>query len=294
LSIVFWILKALRPNQWIKNGFILIPLIFAKEVFEYDSLLRSISAVAVFCLLVGGTYLINDLVDLESDRQHPVKRYRPVAAGYISRWVAKLTACVLIFSSLLWGAHLGRGFFLAVLTYLSIQVLYTYRLKRIVILDIFCVSAGFFLRVVAGALAIDVVISHWLIICTVLISMFLALAKRRHELMLLGEAEAANHRKVLEKYSLYLLDQMIGVITACTLLSYMLYCVSSETIEKFGTDHMIFSSPFVLFGIFRYLYLVHKENKGGAPEKVLISDRPLQVSVILWGLTCMLIIYNLI
>jgi 4-hydroxybenzoate polyprenyltransferase len=294
LSIVFWIFKALRPTQWIKNGFILIPLLFAKKVFEYDSFLRSISAVAAFCLLVGGIYLINDIVDLESDRRHPVKRYRPVAAGHISPWFARLTACLLIFSSLLWAAHLGRGFLLAVLIYLSIQLLYTYGLKGVVILDIFCIAAGFFLRVVAGALAINVVISHWLIICSVLISMFLALAKRRHELMSLGEIEAANHRKVLGKYSLYLLDQMIVVITACTLLSYMLYCFSSETIEKFGTDHMIFSSPFVLFGIFRYLYLVHKENKGGAPEKVLISDRPLQVSVVLWGLTCILIIYNLI
>ena len=294
LSTAFSLLQALRPLQWIKNGFILMPLLFARKVFHYPSLLQSLEAVAIFCLLAGSVYLINDLMDLESDRNHPSKRLRPLAAGLLSPRIAKVTASVLLVSSLLWGAYLGKGFFLILLIYLSIQLLYSYRLKSVVILDIFCVSAGFFLRVIAGALAIDVMISDWLIICTVLISMFLALAKRRSELVLLGENGAGNHRKVLEQYSLSLLDQMIVIITACTLLSYMLYCISPETVEKFKTNHMVITSPFVLFGIFRYLYLIHKEIRGGSPEKVLFSDMPLLLSVILWGLCCMLVAYGVL
>lgn len=248
----------------------------------------------IFCLLVGAIYLINDISDVERDCRHPMKRHRPLAAGLISSRLAKVTAALLLLSSLILGAYLGLEFFLILATYLTIQLLYTYRFKEIVILDIFSVSAGFFLRIAGGAVAIQVIISHWLIICSILISMFLALAKRRHELVLLGEGEAGNHRTVLSQYSPYLLDQMMGVITGGTLLSYMLYCISPETIEKFQTDRLIYTFPFVLYGIFRYLYLIHKNNQGGAPEKVLVSDSPLLVSVVLWGMSCMLIIYGVI
>jgi 4-hydroxybenzoate polyprenyltransferase len=269
-------------------------LIFARKVFHFPSLLQSLQAVAIFCILTGGVYLVNDLVDLESDRRHPVKKDRPLARGLISPALAKVVAAVLILSSLIWGALCGIGVFLIVVTYLAIQFLYNYRLKEIVILDIFCVSGGFFLRVIAGGVAIGVAISHWLIICSILISMFLALAKRRDEMLLLGGSEARNHRKVLSDYSPQLLDQMMGVVTAGTLLSYMLYCISAETIAKFQTDHMIYTFPFVLYGIFRYLYLTYKKNQGGSPEKALVSDLPLLLSVILWGIVCMLIIYGLI
>lgn len=286
--------QSLRPHQWIKNGFILLPLLFARKVFDFPSLIQSLQAVVIFCILTGGVYLINDLVDLESDRRHPVKRYRPLARGLISPSFVKLSAAVLLLSSLVWGAWCGMGFLLIVLTYLAIQFLYNYRLKEIVILDIFCVSGGFFLRVIAGGVVIGVAISHWLIICSILISMFLALAKRRDEMLLLGRSEAGNHRKVLSDYSPYLLDQMIGVVTAGTLLSYMLYCISEETIAKFRTDHMIYTFPFVLYGIFRYLYLTYQKNQGGSPEKALVSDVPLLLSVVLWGIACMLIIYGVI
>jgi 4-hydroxybenzoate polyprenyltransferase len=267
-------------------------LLFAQKVFHYPSLLKRLEAVAIFCLLTGAIYLINDLVDLEADRRHPVKKHRPLAEGLISHRLVKITAALLILSSLIWGALVGQGIFLILVTYLTIQLLYNYLLKDIVILDIFSISAGFFLRVIAGASAIQVMMSHWLIICSILLSMFLALAKRRHELELLGDKEAGNHRIILSHYSPYLLDQMIGVITGSTLLSYMLYCFSPETIEKFRTDHMIYTFPFVLYGIFRYLYLIHKKNQGGAPEKVLVADLPLLLSVILWGLFCILIIYG--
>jgi len=286
--------QSLRPQQWIKNGFILIPLFFAEKAFHYPSLLQVIQAVIIFCILTGGVYLINDLVDLESDRGHPLKRHRPLAKGLISPVLAKASAAVLFLLSLSWGVFLGTGFFLILVTYLVIQLLYNYRFKEIVILDIFCVSCGFFLRVIAGCMAIHVQISHWLIICSILISMFLALAKRRHELVLLGQSDAENHRKVLSDYSPYLLDQMIGVITAATLLSYMLYCISAETIQKFQTDHMIYTFPFVLYGIFRYLYLIHQKDQGGSPEKLLFSDLPLLLSVVLWIVVCILIVYGVI
>lgn len=285
--------KSLRPHQWIKNGFVLLPLLFAQGVFCYSSLLKALAAFVIFCLLTGAIYLINDLFDLEADRSHPQKRHRPLAAGLISSNTAKATAGILLLCSLLLGSSLGGGFFLVIVIYVAIQMLYNYRLKEIVILDIFCISSGFFLRVIGGAVAIQVAISHWLIICTILISIFLALVKRRHELVLLGRA-AGNHRKVLSEYDPYLLDQMIAVITGSTLLSYMLYCVSPDTIEKLQTDHMIYTFPFVLYGILRYLYLIHKKGHGGLPEKILFSDLPLLISVTLWLLSCMLVVYGVI
>ncbi|MDY6987447.1 MAG: decaprenyl-phosphate phosphoribosyltransferase [Thermodesulfobacteriota bacterium] len=287
-----FLFQSLRPRQWIKNGFILVPLPFAQKVFHVPSVLRCVEGMIIFCLLTGGVYLINDLVDLESDRQHPVKKNRPLAQGLIPSSLAKVAAAFLISCALASGTSLGTGFFLILVAYLAIQVLYNYRLKETVILDIFCVSGGFFLRVVAGCAAIHVAISHWLIICSILISMFLALAKRRHELVLLGESHAGNHRKVLSEYSPQLLDQMIAVVTAATLLSYMLYCISTETIEKFQTDHMIYTFPFVLYGIFRYLYLIHQKNEGGSPEKILVSDVPILLSLILWSVASMLIVYG--
>ena len=290
----WFLFQSLRPYQWVKNGFILVPLIFSLRVFDYPSLLKSFMAFTVFCLLTGAIYLINDLVDLEADRSHPSKKDRPLAAGRISPRLAKVTAGILLLFSLLSGFLLEAGFFMVIIIYLAIQALYNYRLKEVVILDIFCISSGFFLRMTGGAVAIQVVISNWLIICTILISIFLALAKRRHELILLGETSATNHRKVLSEYDPYLLDQMIGVIAGSTLLSYMLYCVSPDTIEKFQSDHMIYTFPFVLYGILRYLYLIHKKGYGGAPEKVLFSDLSLLSSVILWGLFCVLIVYGVV
>jgi len=290
----YHIFKSLRPRQWIKNSFILIPLIFAQQVFDYQSVLRSLQAVITFCLLASAVYLINDVIDLDADRKHPVKKHRPIAAGLISPRIVITTATLLLFSSLLWGLFLGRGFIIVLIIYLSVQLAYNFSLKEKVILDIFCVSSGFFLRVVAGAVAIHVVISHWLIICTISISMFLSLAKRRNELTLLGLENAQDHRRVLSEYSPYLLDQMIGVITATTLLSYMLYCISPQIIAQFHTEHLIYTFPFVLYGIFRYLYLIHSKDRGGSPEKVLFTDLPLLASVVLWGFCCILIIHRII
>lgn len=294
MKTVLLLFHSLRPTQWTKNGFIMLPLLFAQKLFHYPSLLKALVAVAIFCILASAVYIINDISDLEADRRHPEKKHRPLASGSVSPGLAKLVAGILLFLSLSWGYYLGNGFVLILICYLVVQLLYNFRLKEVMILDVFCVSAGFFLRVIAGAVAIHVAISHWLIICTILLAMFIALGRRRHEMMLLGSTEAGRHRKVLSEYNPYLLDQMVGVITASTLLSYMLYCISLETIEKFKTDHLIYTFPFVLYGIFRYLYLIHKKNQGGSPEKILVTDFPLLLSIILWGLSCILILYGVI
>lgn len=284
--------KSVRPHQWIKNAFILLPLLFARKIFDIPSVLLGLLSLVIFCMMTGAVYLINDLFDIEEDRLHPVKRYRPLASGLISPQSAIITAGCLLLISLAGGIWIRKSFFVILVIYLLIQGLYNFWLKEIVILDIFCVSSGFFLRVVAGAEAVQVPMSHWLIICTILIAMFLAMGKRRQELVVLGELNAVEHRRVLASYSPYLLDQMIGVITASTLLSYILYCISPETIDKFQTSHMVYTFPMVLYGIFRYLYLVHQKNQGGEPEKMLVSDIPLMLSVLFWALLSMLIIYG--
>jgi len=291
---VYYLLKAMRPRQWVKNGFILIPLLFARKVFDLPSLLDAIQAVLVFCLVSGAIYLLNDLFDVAADRMHPVKKFRPLAAGLISPRLTQVAIGLLLVAGVLWSWQIGSGFLIVVTIYIIVQILYNFKLKEVVIMDVFCVSAGFFLRVIAGAAAIEVAVSHWLVVCTILLSMFLALAKRRHELVLMGNGEAKEHRKVLSHYSPDLLDQMVSVITAGTLVSYMLYCVSSETIEKFNTDHLIYTFPFVLYGIFRYLYIMHKKNGGGSPEKILITDKPMLLNVLLWAISSGLIIYGVL
>lgn len=283
------VFRSLRPYQWTKNAFILLPLIFAQKVFDYCHLWASLQAVAIFCAMTGAVYLINDCFDVEEDRRHPVKKNRPLAAGLISIPLAAATAGVLLFSSLAWGFWLHKDLFLVLVAYLMIQFLYNYRLRDIVILDVFCVSSGFFLRVIAGAVTIQVPMSRWLIICTILLSMFLTLCKRRHELLILKHTEAGSPRKVLAQYSTHLLDQMIGVTTGGVLLSYLLYCTAPDIINKFQTDRLIYTFPFVLYGIFRYLYLIHQKKEGGSPERILAHDIPMLFDVILWGLLSLLI-----
>jgi 4-hydroxybenzoate polyprenyltransferase len=283
------ILRSLRPYQWTKNGFVLLPLVFAQKVFDYPQLILSVQAAAIFCAMTGAVYLINDCLDVEEDRNHPVKKYRPLAAGLISIPLAVVTAGVLLSISLAWGFWLQRDLFIVLVTYLAIQFLYNYRLRDVVILDIFCVSSGFFLRVMAGAVTIQVPMSRWLIICAILLAMFLSLCKRRHELLTLGQTEAGSHRKVLSQYSTPLLDQMIGLTTGGVLLSYLLYCTAPDTIEKFQTDRLIYTFPFVLYGIFRYLYLMHQKKEGGSPERILVHDIPMLSTIILWGCLSLLI-----
>jgi 4-hydroxybenzoate polyprenyltransferase len=288
--LAFKLVRSLRPAQWTKNLIIFAALLFGHRLLDPESVVRSLLAFAVFCGLSGVVYLVNDVADREADRRHPIKRTRPIASGALSAGTA-LTAAGLIAGTALAAAFWLRPLFGALASaYVLLMALYSGPLKQIVIIDVLTIAVGFVIRAAAGAVAIAVPISHWLYVLTILLALFLALSKRRHELVLLADG-AGGHRRILQEYSPYLLDQMISVVTASTLLAYAFYTVSPETIEKFGTDLLGLTLPFPLYGIFRYLYLVHQREGGGSPAEMLLTDRPLLVCVGLWALTVATIIY---
>ena len=282
---------SLRPAQWVKNSFVFAALIFSQNVFNPKMLVMSIAAFIIFCFLSGGVYLFNDLLDIEKDKKHPKKSYRPLASGRLNPTAAKITLILILVLSVV-GSFLiiNIPFGITSLGYLAVQIAYSILLKEIVIMDIFSIAAGFFLRVVAGAMAIDVPISSWLLICTIFISLFLGLGKRRHEFLSLGE-NARNHRGVLNEYNISVLDQMVSVATAGTVISYSLYTLSHETVTKFGTEKLWYTIPIVLYGIFRYLYLVYRREEGGNPEITLFEDKPLLVSLALYVIVVGIILY---
>ncbi len=284
-------IKSARPKQWIKNFFIFAPLIFSQNLFEISLLIKSITAFAAFCLLSSSLYILNDISDLEEDKHHPLKSKRPLASGQINKSQAWIAFSVLLALSIAISfLFLNQNFMFAALIYVILQFSYSFGLKHVIILDVFIIAAGFIIRVIAGGFAINVQISHWLLICTLLLALFLALSKRRHEIILLGE-EAVNHRPILKEYSPYLLDQMIAVVTASTVIAYCLYTISEETVSKFGSTALIYTLPFVLYGIFRYLYLIHQRAQGGTPEALIIKDKPLLIDVFLWIASAVLILY---
>ncbi len=288
--ILIELFKSIRPQQWMKNLFIFAPLIFSENIFNLPMFLQTLMAFAAYCLLSGALYILNDLKDLEEDRRHPIKSLRPLASGKLKKSQAVVAFFVLSFISLLLAYAVNTEFLYVALVYFVLQLAYSFYLKHVVILDVFIVASGFFLRVIAGAVAIRVYISPWLLICTTLLALFLALSKRRHEIMLLDK-EAVNHRPILKEYSPYLMDQMISVVTASTVIAYCLYTISDETITKFGTNKLILTVPFVLYGIFRYLYLIHQKAEGGTPEALILKDRPLLFDIFLWVVSASLIIY---
>ncbi len=255
----------MRPKQWIKNLLLLAALIFSKNVFHPPMLLTSATAFGIFCVLSSGVYLLNDLVDIEKDRIHPRKALRPLPSGRLNPSLAKAVCLALLVFSVAASFFINRAFAAVCLGYLALQIAYSKWFKERVILDLFSIAAGFFLRVIAGAKAIEVPISTWLLLCTLFFSLFLALGKRRHELVWLGE-DAGNHRGVLREYDVSLLDQMMGVVTAGTIISYALYTLSYETIQKFQTENLGFTIPIVLYGVFRYLYLVYHKGGGRTPR----------------------------
>jgi len=283
-------IAALRPRQWIKNIVLFAGLIFSQNVFAVPLLLKSLAAFATFCLLASSIYLINDVKDIESDRNHPVKKERPIASGKIKPGSAIALAVILGGISLVSSFMLELNFFYLCAGYFVGMLFYSLFLKHTVILDIMIIAGGFILRAVAGAAAIGVSISSWLLVCTTFIALFLVISKRRHEVILLGE-NASNHRQNLEEYGLKFLDQMIAIVTTATMMSYILYTVDTVTIEKFGTSNLLFTAPFVLFGIFRYLYLIYQKGRGGRPEQVLLNDPPILIAIILWVVTAVIIIY---
>lgn len=285
------VLHSLRPEQWTKNLLVFAALLFARRLFDPAAVLQALAAFAIFCGLSGAVYLLNDVSDRESDRQHPVKRHRPIAAGHVSAPTAVAWALVLIALGLSLSFWLQTGFGMAAAAYLVLQAAYTRVLKHVVILDVMAIAFGFVLRAVAGGLIIGVPISDWLVICTILLALFLGLSKRRHELTLLA-AGAAGHRRILEEYDPYLLDQMIAVVAAATLVAYIIYCLSPETTARFGTQWLVLTVPFPIYGLFRYLYIVHRKDGGGNPSEMLLTDRPLLSCVGLWGLTVVAVIYR--
>ncbi len=289
--IALHLLASLRPGQWTKNLLVFAGILFGRRLLDAGAVVDAVTAFAVFCALSGVVYLVNDVSDRESDRQHPLKARRPIASGELPAPVAVAAAIVLGTAALAGAAALGLPFAGVAAGYLALQFLYSGLLKHLVIIDVLTLAIGFVLRAVAGAVAVNVEISHWLLVCTILLALFIALAKRRHEITLLA-GDAALHRPILGEYSPYLLDQMIAVVTASTLMAYVFYTISPETQEKFGTPWLGLTIPFPLYGIFRYLYLVHRREGGGSPAELLLTDRPLLVCVALWALTVALIIYR--
>jgi 4-hydroxybenzoate polyprenyltransferase len=294
------LIESLRPRQWTKNLIVFAGVIFARKLGDWESVLLSFVAFAIFCFLSSSTYLINDLADAPRDREHPSKRHRPIASGRLAPSAAWGAAGALVLLSGALALSLDRigpargginlVFLLIALGYYLLNLAYSFALKHVVIVDVFCVAVGFVLRAAAGAVAIRVEISDWLLVCTILLALFIALSKRRHELVLLEEG-AGGHRRSLSEYSPYLLDQMIAVVTASTVMAYALYTMNAETVQKVGSSHLVYSVPFVLFGIFRYLFLVHRRQEGGSPERVLVSDPPFIVNILLWLAAIGIVLY---
>jgi len=281
---------AVRPHQWIKNLIIFAPLLFSQTMFDLPMFLKTLAGFSLFCLLCGGVYLINDLLDLEEDRKHPLKKNRPIASGQLSPQVATAAAISISIMTLILVFWLNASFGLIALVYMGLNLAYSRFLKHIVIIDVMVVALGFVLRALAGGYLIDVEISAWLIVCTILLALLLALGKRRHELVLLEDG-ASHHRRTLDEYDPYLLDQMISIVTASTVVAYALYTMAPEVEAKLQTSHLNLTIPFVLYGIFRYLYLVHKKEQGGNPARMLLTDQPLLINVGLWLLAVVLILY---
>ncbi|MCE5299415.1 MAG: decaprenyl-phosphate phosphoribosyltransferase [Spirochaetia bacterium] len=282
------LLNLLRVRQWPKNILVYAALIFTSNLFNTAYLLKVTIGFFLFSFAASSLYILNDILDYKQDRIHPEKKNRPIASGEINRDFALVLSAILMTVSLTGSYFLNFEFFITVASYIIITTLYSLRLKHVVILDIFAVSSGFVLRAISGAFIISVSISPWLIICVSLGALFMSLGKRRYELSL---PDAAKHRRILDEYSIPLVDEMISMVTASTVISYSLYTFLSETASKH--NYMMLTIPFVLYGIFRYLYLMHKKNLGGSPEMILLKDVPMIICVTLYLLTTIAIVYFL-
>ena len=287
------LLRLARPHQWSKNLLLLAPLIFARRLFVlHDVVIATLGTVA-FCALASFAYALNDILDREADRLNPEKRGRPVAAGEISVASAARFALALAAGGLALSLLLGAGFLAVALLYLALQFAYSLWAKKVVILDVIALSVGFVIRAYAGGVAIAVDVSPWLVFITFSLAMFLGLARRRHELAVLGGGAAA-HRGALAHYNIRLIDQMLAIVAGTTLVGYMTYTASSEIELKFGPRYhhlAVLTVPYVAFGILRYLYLVDQKNEGGDPARMLLDDRPLLICMMLWIVTEIIFIY---
>jgi 4-hydroxybenzoate polyprenyltransferase len=285
------LLVSLRPEQWTKNVLLFAGLIFAQRLRDGHAVVVSVAAFVVFCALSSVVYLVNDLHDRDADRRHPTKAQRPIASGALRPAVAATTAALLAVGAMAAALAINRAFALVGAIYLVLLTLYSARLKHVVILDVLTLASGFVLRAIGGAVAIQVPFSSWLLLLTLLLALFIGLSKRRAEIVALAD-EATGHRRILAEYSPYLLDQMIGVVTASTVLAYAFYTISPDTVQRFNTDKLLYTVPFTIYGIFRYLYLVHRREGGGNPSELLVTDRPLLACVALWGAAVVIILYG--
>lgn len=285
------LIRSLRPHQWAKNLFVLAPLVFGQALDDPASIARALVAFAAFCVASSGVYLVNDVRDREEDRHHPLKRLRPIAAGDLSVPVAIGAAVALLAVGGALAALLGWGVLGVLAGYTVLNLLYSAGLKHVVILDVMVLAVGFVLRVIAGGLAVDVEVSSWLLLCTIFLALFLAFSKRRHEIVLLAD-DARGQRRVLDHYSPAFLDQMINVVTASSVVSYALYAISPSTTERFHSRWLVYTVPLVLFGIFRYLYLVYQKPDEKNPTEAILSDPPFLVNMALWALAVLWIVYG--
>lgn len=283
-------IRAIRAYQWSKNVLLFAALIFAKEAFVPEKVFIVLEAFIAFCMAASATYLFNDLMDIEKDRQHPKKRYRPIASGQMPPAVAWGLLVTLFVLSAALSLSIRWQFLCATLAYIGLTLSYTLVFKNLIILDVLALALGFVVRALAGAIALDVKFSPWLVVCTLFLALFLGLGKRRHEVVLLEEG-ASSHRAVLYHYSVHYLDQLILIAAGCTILTYTIYTCSPDVIARLGTDKLYVTLPFVIYGLFRYLFIMHHKTGGGDPSATLLKDYALGVTVILWGVTCASLIY---
>lgn len=281
------LVRALRPAQWLKNGLVFAGLVFGGKLLEPEAVASALLAAVWFCLLSSGFYLINDVRDMHADRLHPEKRLRPIAAGEMTPLTGIAFGILLILAGLAGSAFLGYGFLLITLAYTALMAAYNLGLKQIVIVDVFVIAAGFVLRAVGGAVAVDVSISPWLLVCTMLLALLVGFGKRRHELLFLENA--GNHRRNLDVYSTIMLDQAVAVAAAGTLIAYAVYTFGSESAPF--DDRMMLTIPIVVYGVFRYLFLLYRKGQGGSPETMLLTDRALLATVALWSLASAIVFY---
>ena len=287
------IVQALRPSQWTKNAVVMAAFFFAfgdrTQSVSMASFLQALAATGLFCLISSGIYLLNDIRDAEADRSHPLKRLRPIASGLVSIPLASAMSALLLAAGLGGAAALSPPFAAVAASYVLLQSVYSFWLKHVALFDVFVIALGFVLRAVAGGVVVKVAVSPWLLLCAFLLALFLALCKRRHEKILL-DASADEHRPSLGYYDRKLVDQLIAIVSAATIVCYSIYTLWPDTVHKFGTNLLSLTIPFVIFGVFRYLDLVYRKESGGRPEKILLTDRPLIVDLVLYAL-CVLIVF---
>ncbi|MFH1874319.1 MAG: decaprenyl-phosphate phosphoribosyltransferase [Pseudomonadota bacterium] len=286
-NVALGLILATRPYQWIKNLFIFLPLVFSKQLFVPQAVIGTSAMFILFCLAASAVYLINDIADLEDDQVHEIKKHRPLAAGRISKRQTVVLALILLGIALFFSFMLELETGLIILSYLILNLLYSKYLKHIVIIDVFCVGAFYYLRILAGSVTSGIALSEWIIFCTVLLALFLAFNKRRYDLKYAKVLKG----RIYRKYTPYFIDHMVSIISASVALTYALYVMDPKVVIKFGTHHLFYTIPFVYYGLFRYIYLVEQKGQGGDPTLILLKDRKLQLNLLLWTLACIGIIY---